>query len=77
MTWLSWPVTLAALALIPLLVIPARLTGRRLQRLTREAIQLDAEMGAAMTERYNVAGAMRAAGRRVVGGHLGEHAKLW
>jgi ATP-binding cassette subfamily B protein len=58
MLWLSWPVTLAALVLIPLLIIPARLTGRRLQRLTREAMQLDAEMGAAMTERFNVAGAM-------------------
>jgi ATP-binding cassette, subfamily B, bacterial len=58
MLWLSWPVTVAALVLIPLLVIPARLTGRRLQRLTRSAMQLDAEMGAAMTERFNVAGAM-------------------
>ncbi|MGH3201540.1 MAG: ABC transporter ATP-binding protein, partial [Streptosporangiaceae bacterium] len=58
MLWLSWPVTVAALVLIPLLVIPARLTGRRLQRLTREAMRLDAEMGAAMTERFNVAGAM-------------------
>jgi|GEM_PF-1205212 len=58
MLWLSWPVTVSALVLIPLLVIPARLTGRRLQRLTREGMQLDAEMGAAMTERFNVAGAM-------------------
>jgi ATP-binding cassette subfamily B protein len=58
MMWLSWPVTLAALALIPLLIIPARPADRRLQRLTREAMQLDAEMGAAMTERFNVAGAM-------------------
>jgi ATP-binding cassette, subfamily B, bacterial len=48
----------AALALIPLFLIPARLARRRLQRLTREAMQLDAEMGAAMTERFNVAGAM-------------------
>jgi ATP-binding cassette subfamily B protein len=58
MLWLSWPVTVAALVLIPLLIIPARLTGRRLQRLTREGMQLDAELGAAMTERFNVAGAM-------------------
>jgi ATP-binding cassette, subfamily B, bacterial len=56
--WLSWLVTVAAGVLIPLLVIPARLTGRRLQRLTRESMQLDAEMGAAMTERCSVAGAM-------------------
>jgi ABC-type multidrug transport system fused ATPase/permease subunit len=33
-------------------------SGRRLQRLIREAMQLDAETGAAMTERFNVAGAM-------------------
>jgi ATP-binding cassette subfamily B protein len=39
-------------------VIPARLVGRRLQRYTRESMQLDAEMGSTMTERFNVAGAM-------------------
>ncbi|MGA8458907.1 MAG: ABC transporter ATP-binding protein, partial [Streptosporangiaceae bacterium] len=32
--------------------------GRRLQRLTREGMQLDAAMGSTMTERFNVAGAM-------------------
>jgi ATP-binding cassette subfamily B protein len=58
MLWLSWPVTVAALALIPLFLLPARPAGRRLQRLTRESMQLDAEMGAAMTERFNVAGAI-------------------
>jgi ATP-binding cassette subfamily B protein len=58
MLWLSWPVTVVALVLIPLFIIPARPAGRRLQRLTRESMQLDAEMGAAMTERFNVAGAM-------------------
>jgi ATP-binding cassette subfamily B protein len=58
MMWLSWLVTVVALVLIPLFVIPARLVGRRLQRLTRESMQLDAEMGSTMTERFNVAGAM-------------------
>jgi ATP-binding cassette subfamily B protein len=58
MLWLSWLVTVVSLVLIPLFVIPARLVGRRLQRLTRESMQLDAEMGSAMTERFNVAGAM-------------------
>ncbi|HJZ07317.1 MAG TPA: ABC transporter ATP-binding protein, partial [Trebonia sp.] len=33
---------------------------RRLQRLSREAMQLNAEMGSMMTERFNVAGAMLA-----------------
>ncbi len=58
MMWLSWLVTVVALAMIPLFIIPARLVGRRLQRLTRESMQLDAEMGSTMTERFNVAGAM-------------------
>jgi ATP-binding cassette, subfamily B, bacterial len=55
---LSWQVTLVALALIPLFILPARFVGRRLQRLTRESMQLDAAMGSTMTERFNVAGAM-------------------
>ena len=58
MLYLSWLVTVVALVLIPMFVIPARLVGRRLQRLTRESMQLDAEMGTTMTERFNVAGAM-------------------
>jgi ATP-binding cassette subfamily B protein len=55
---LSWLVTLITLVMIPAFVIPARLVGRRLQRLTRESMQLDAAMGSTMTERFNVAGAM-------------------
>jgi ATP-binding cassette, subfamily B, bacterial len=55
---LSWPVTLISLALAPLFILPARFMGRRLQRLTRESMQLDAQMGSTMTERFNVAGAM-------------------
>src|SRR5215467_4172566 len=58
MLTLSWQVTLIALVLIPLFIVPARLVGRRLQRLTRESMQLDAAMGSTMTERFNVAGAM-------------------
>ncbi len=58
MIWLSWLVTVISLVLIPMFIIPARLVGRRLQRLTRESMQLDAEMGSTMTERFNVAGAM-------------------
>ncbi len=54
----SWQITLAALVLIPVFVIPARIVGRRLQRLSREAMQLNAAMGTTMTERFNVAGAM-------------------
>src|SRR5580698_10037203 len=56
--YLSWQVTVIALVLIPLCILPARLVGRRMQRLTRESMQLNAEMGSTMTERFNVAGAM-------------------
>jgi ATP-binding cassette, subfamily B, bacterial len=55
---LSWQISLIALVLIPLFLLPARRVGRRLQRLTRESMQLDAAMGSTMTERFNVAGAM-------------------
>jgi ATP-binding cassette, subfamily B, bacterial len=55
---LSWQVTLVALVLIPMFLYPARRVGRRLQRLTRESMQLDAALGSTMTERFNVAGAM-------------------
>src|SRR5580700_2305370 len=49
---------IVGLLLIPLFIFPARLLGRRLQRLSRESMQLNAEMGSTMTERFNVAGAM-------------------
>jgi ATP-binding cassette subfamily B protein len=58
MFYLSWVVTLAALVLMPVFILPARSFGRRMQRLTRESMQLDAAMGSTMTERFNVAGAM-------------------
>ena len=58
MFYLSWQVSLIALVLIPLFLLPARMVGRKLQRLTREGMQLDAAMGTMMTERFNVAGAM-------------------
>jgi ATP-binding cassette subfamily B protein len=55
---LSWQVTVVSLVMIPLFLYPARRVGRRLQRLTRESMQLDAALGSTMTERFNVAGAM-------------------
>ncbi|MGH3157791.1 MAG: ABC transporter ATP-binding protein, partial [Streptosporangiaceae bacterium] len=60
MFYLSWLVTVIALVMLPAFILPAKLIGRRLQRLTREGMQLDAEMGSTMTERFNVAGAMLA-----------------
>jgi ATP-binding cassette, subfamily B, bacterial len=58
MFYLSWQISLITLALIPLFLLPARRVGRRLQRLTRESMQLNAAMASTMTERFNVAGAM-------------------
>ncbi|MCW6010174.1 ABC transporter ATP-binding protein/permease, partial [Micromonospora sp. CPCC 205371] len=58
MFYLSWQLAVVALVMIPLFIIPGKLVGRRLQRLTRETMQLNAEMGSLMNERFNVAGAM-------------------
>jgi ATP-binding cassette, subfamily B, bacterial len=57
---LSWQITLIALVLLPIFVLPAKWVGRRIQRISREQMVLDAEMGSLMTERFNVAGAMLA-----------------
>ncbi|MBW3621217.1 MAG: ABC transporter ATP-binding protein/permease [Actinobacteria bacterium] len=55
---LEWRVTLLAVALLPLFVIPARIVGRRLQALARESMKLNADMNSTMTERFNVSGAL-------------------
>jgi ATP-binding cassette subfamily B protein len=60
MFYLSWQLSLAALLVIPLFSIPGRLFGGRLQRLARKMMQLTAEMGSMMNERFNVGGAMLA-----------------
>ncbi|MGN6333736.1 MAG: ABC transporter ATP-binding protein [Motilibacteraceae bacterium] len=58
MLFLSWQVTLVALLLLPVFVVPARIVGRRLAVITRESMQLNAAMSQTMTERFNVAGAL-------------------
>jgi ATP-binding cassette subfamily B protein len=55
---LSWQITLVALVLLPLFVLPARWMGRKLQVITREGYNLNAAMNTTMTERFNVAGAL-------------------
>ncbi len=55
---LSWQITLLALTLLPLFVLPARWVGRRLADITRERYRLNGEMGQMMTERFNVSGAL-------------------
>nr|WP_239146324.1 ABC transporter transmembrane domain-containing protein [Streptomyces sp. SID10815] len=60
MFYLSWQITVAALVMIPLFLIPARLLTRRMQRMTRSLMEQDAEMSSMMTERFNVSGALLA-----------------
>lgn len=55
---LEWRLTLLALVVLPAFIVPAKRVGRRLQRITREAMQLNAAMNATMTERFGVAGAL-------------------
>jgi ATP-binding cassette, subfamily B, bacterial len=55
---LSWQITLLLLALVPLFLLPARFVGRRLAEISRQSMQLDADMSQTMTERFNVAGAL-------------------
>jgi ATP-binding cassette subfamily B protein len=55
---LSWQITVVALVLLPLFVVPAQLLGRRLASIRREAMTLNADMGQSMTERFNVSGAL-------------------
>ena len=55
---LSWQVTLLSLVLVPLFLLPARWMGRRLQGLTKQQMQVNAQMSTQMTERFNVAGAL-------------------
>jgi ATP-binding cassette subfamily B protein len=55
---LSWQVTLLSLVLVPLFLLPARWMGRRLQSLTKQQMQVNAQMSTQMTERFNVAGAL-------------------
>src|ERR1700712_2863744 len=57
MLTLSWQIPLVSLILLPVFVLPARLIGRRLQEITRESYNLDAQMNTTMTERFNVSGA--------------------
>lgn len=54
---LEWRLTLLALIVLPLFVLPARSVGRRLQVISREQMQHNAAMNTQMTERFNVAGA--------------------
>ncbi|MGW4200153.1 ABC transporter ATP-binding protein [Streptomyces sp. NPDC004726] len=57
MLTLSWQITLLALVLLPVFVVPARRMGARMAGLQREAARLNASMGTRMTERFSAPGA--------------------
>ncbi len=55
---LSWQVTLMCLGVFPILLLTSRWVSGRLAGLTRAQMDGNADMGNAMTERFNVGGAM-------------------
>ena len=55
---LSWQITLISLVLLPVFLIPTKWVGRKLQGYTRQSFDLNAQMSATMTERFNVSGAL-------------------
>ncbi|MEJ3652855.1 ABC transporter ATP-binding protein [Actinomycetes bacterium KLBMP 9759] len=54
---LSWQVTVLALVLLPVFVLPARRMGRKLAKLEREAAAHNSAMSTQMTERFSAPGA--------------------
>jgi ABC-type multidrug transport system fused ATPase/permease subunit len=57
MVEISWQITLLALLMLPVFVLPARRMGGRLARLQREAANHNASMSTQMTERFSAPGA--------------------
>ena len=55
---LSWQITLVSILLLPIFLAPTKWVGARLQKFTQESYELNAEMSSAMTERFNVSGAL-------------------
>src|SRR5690625_2826216 len=55
---LSWQITVVAFLLVPIFLVPARWAGRRLSGLTRRQMEINADLGGTMTERFQVGGAM-------------------
>jgi ATP-binding cassette, subfamily B, bacterial len=60
MLWLSWQLSLVALVVIPLFVLPGKVAGKRSQRLLRQEMQLYGELAAMTAERSDVSGALLA-----------------
>ena len=58
MLTLSWQITVASMALLPIFLIPTKWVGRQLQKYTRQSFDINAQMASTMSERFNVSGAL-------------------
>jgi len=58
MLTLSWQITLVSLVLLPVFLLPTKWVGQKLQGYTRQSFDINAQMSANMTERFNVSGAL-------------------
>ncbi|HSQ38225.1 MAG TPA: ABC transporter ATP-binding protein [Acidimicrobiia bacterium] len=58
MLQMEWRLTLAALAILPLLILPSRRVGRVLRRVTREQMEANARMYSILNETLNLSGAL-------------------
>lgn len=55
---LEWRLTLLAIAVLPLFVLPARRVGKLLRSITRQSMDLNARMNSLMNETLNISGAL-------------------
>ena len=58
MASLEWRLTLLSLVVLPIFIIPAKRVGRRLQGISRQNMEYNAQMNTQMSERLNVSGAL-------------------
>ncbi len=71
---LEWRLTLLAIAVLPLFLVPARLLGKKLRTIVRQQLTLSAEMNAMMDETLNVSGALLV---KLFGRAADEVARFW
>ncbi|KXK59279.1 hypothetical protein AWW66_25115 [Micromonospora rosaria] len=73
MAYLSWPITMAALILPPLILIPAKRVGRRLRVVSHARMEAVADLSAFLTERCGIGGVLLT---RLYGNRLTEQNSL-
>src|SRR5689334_9334156 len=55
---LEWRLTILAVVILPLFILPSRRVGRTLRRLMRQQLDANGRMNALMAETLNVSGAL-------------------